>query len=109
MKYNSFIKKELAKEFEVEFNCLEEKYKTFSVTVTKEVKWIYKNVEEITKTYLTNYNLLIAQDLWQAHYEILLIILLKEFRNLNANMDMIMKNVKHAEHLPHWDKEHKAI
>ena len=38
-----------------------------------------------------------AQNLWQAHYKILSIILLKEFRKLNVNMDMIIKNVKHVE------------
>ena len=43
--------------------------------------------------YLTNYNLFVAQDIWQAHYEILLIILVKEFLKSNANMDMIIKNV----------------
>ena len=38
-----------------------------------------------------------AQNLWQAHYKILSIILLKKFRKLNVNMDMIIKNVKHVE------------
>ena len=46
------------------------------------------------KSYLTNYNLLIAQDLWQAHQQILMIILLNEFIKLNANTAMITKNVK---------------
>ena len=36
-------------------------------------------------------------DLWQIHYQILFIILLKESIKLNVNMDTIMKNVKHAE------------
>ena len=27
--------------------------------------------EKVQNMYLTNYNLLIAQDLWQAHYQIL--------------------------------------
>ena len=48
-----FIIKELAKEFEEEFNCLGEntkKYKPFSVPITKEIKRIDKNGEEITKT-----------------------------------------------------------
>ena len=97
-----FIIKELTKGSEVEFNCLEEntgKCKTFSFPITKEVKRIDKN-SDTTKTissYLANYNLLIAQDLWQAHYQILLIILLKEFTKLNANVDMIIKNMKLAE------------
>ena len=44
--------KELANEFEGEFNCVgesTEKYKTFSVIITKEVERIYKNGKEITK------------------------------------------------------------
>ena len=49
------------------------------------------------KLYPTDYNLLIAQNLWQAHYQILLIILLKKFIELNVNMDMIIRNEKHAE------------
>ena len=92
------IIKEPAKEFEGEFNCLGEnieKYKTFSVPITKGIKRINKN--EAKKAYLTNYNLLIAHDSWQAHHQILLIILLKKFINLNANMEMITKNVKRVE------------
>ena len=38
-----------------------------------------KNGEEVSKMYPTYYNLLIAQDLWQAHYQSLPIIFLKEF------------------------------
>ena len=48
------------------------------------------------KSYLTNCNLLIAQDLWQARCQILLIILLKEFKKLNENGGMII-NAKHVE------------
>ena len=90
--------KELAKSFEGKFNCLEkntEKYKTFAVLITKEVKKGLVNMEtKSQKPYLTNYNLLISQDLWQAHYQILLIILLKKFTKLNINMNRLMKNVK---------------
>ena len=50
-----------------------------------------KNGEEITKQYLTYYNLMIAQGLWQAHYQILSIIFLKKFIELNVNMDMMVK------------------
>ena len=46
------------------------------------------------KVYFMHYNFLIAQDLWQAYYQILLIIFLKEFIELNVNMDTITKNVK---------------
>ena len=66
------IIKVLAEEFERQFICLgenTEKYTTFSVSVQKEVARIDINGEEITKT-ITDYNLLIVQDLWQGHYEV---------------------------------------
>ena len=50
--------------------------------------------KKLQKIYLTYYNLLIAQDLWQVHYQILSIIFLKEFIELNVNMDMMIKNVR---------------
>ena len=37
------------------------------------------------------------QDLWQAHYQILPIISLKEFIQLTVNMNMTMDNVKYVE------------
>ena len=52
---------------------------------------------KLQKIYLTYYNLLIAQDLWQAHYQILSIIFLKEFIELNVNTDMMIKYVKLVE------------
>ena len=52
---------------------------------------------KLQKVYLTCYNLLIAQDLWQAHYQILSIIFLKEFMKLNENTGTMIKNVKLAE------------
>ena len=56
-----------------------------------------KTDKKSQKLYLTDYNLLIAQDLWQVYYQILLIILLKEFIKLNVNTDTLIKNVKLAE------------
>ena len=53
-----------------------------------------KNVQNI---YLTYYNLRLAQDLWQAYYQILSIIFLKDFIKLNLNMDMKIKTVKLSE------------
>ena len=53
--------------------------------------------KKLHKIYLTYHNLLIARDLWQAHYEILSIIFLKEFVELNINTDTMIKNVKLAE------------
>ena len=49
------------------------------------------------KIYLTYYSLLIGEDLWQAHYQILTIIFLKELIELSVNTDMITKNVKLAQ------------
>ena len=49
--------------------------------------------KKLQKIYLTYYSLHI--DLWQAHYQILSIIFLKEFIELNANTDKMIKNVKH--------------
>ena len=50
--------------------------------------------KKLQKIYVTYYNLLIAQDLWQAHYQILSIIFLKQFIELNTNLDKMIKNVK---------------
>ena len=58
---------------------------------------LIKMEKKLRKKYLTYYSLLIAQDLWQAHYQIFPIILLKEFIELNVNLDTMIKNVKHAE------------
>ena len=43
------------------------------------------------------YNLLAAHDLWQTPYQILRIVLLKEFIELTVNWDMTIKNTKHVE------------
>ena len=54
----SFMIKELAKEFKGEFNCHRkntQKYKTFSVPITKEVNKIGKNGRQNTK--IKNYKL----------------------------------------------------
>ena len=53
--------------------------------------------KKLQKIYPTDYNLLIAQDLWQAHYQILPIMFLKKFIKLNVNTDTMIKNVKLAE------------
>ena len=50
--------------------------------------------KKLQELYLKDYNFLKTQDLWQAHYQILLIILLKEFIKLNVNTDTMIKNVK---------------
>ena len=53
--------------------------------------------ETLQKMYLTYCNLFIAQELWQAHYQILSIIFLKEFIKLNVNTDTMIKNARLTE------------
>ena len=53
--------------------------------------------KKLQKIYLTYYNLLLEQDLWQVHYQILTIIFLKEFIKLNVNLNMMIKNVGHVQ------------
>ena len=53
--------------------------------------------KKLQKIYHTYYNLLIAHNLWQVHYQILSIIFLKEFIELNVNLDTVIKNVKLVE------------
>ena len=50
--------------------------------------------KKLQNIYLTYYNLLRMQNLWQAHYQTLLIVFLKEFIELSVNTDMVIKNVK---------------
>ena len=62
-----------------------EKYITFTVPEEKEVTRIDENGEKITtKKYVAFYSFLIVQDVWQAHYQILLIIWPKDFIELNV-------------------------
>ena len=53
--------------------------------------------KKLQKKYLTYYSFLIAQDLWQVHYQILSMIFLKEFVELNLNFEAMVKNMKYAE------------
>ena len=48
-------------------------------------------VKKLKKTYPTSQNILTAQDLWQTHYQILSMISLKGFINMNVNTVMIVK------------------
>ena len=52
--------------------------------------------KKLQKIYVTYYNLLIAQNLWQAHYQILSIIFLRIFIGLNVNLETLIKNMKHV-------------
>ena len=53
--------------------------------------------KKLQKIYLTYYILLIVQDLWQAHYQILSRIFLNEFIELNVNLGMVIKKLKLVE------------
>ena len=46
------------------------------------------------KLYLTDKNLLTAQDIQQVHYQVLSIILLKKFLKFNVNTNTMIKNVE---------------
>ena len=50
--------------------------------------------KKLQKTYLPDYNLMIAQNLWQAHYKILSIIFLKKFIKLNIDTETMIKKQK---------------
>ena len=53
--------------------------------------------KKIQKIYLTQYNSLIAQDLWETSYQILPLIILKQFNELNVNLNAMIKDVKLVE------------
>ena len=53
--------------------------------------------KKLQKIYLTYYNLLMAPDLWQGHYQILTIIFLKEFIELNVSSNVMIENVNHVD------------
>ena len=60
--------------------------KTFSVAIKKEVKNIDKDGNQSVATISYKKNLLIVQDIWQVHYQILLIISQSEFIKLNVKI-----------------------
>ena len=67
-----FLIKELAEEFKP-FTCLgenTEKYIPSTVAIEKEVARIDTNGEVVAKNISSILQLLIAQDLWQGHYQI---------------------------------------
>ena len=74
-----------------------EKIITLSVPIEKEVTRIGKNGEEITQPILGIKIYWQYQIYGKTHYQILSIILLKEFIKLNVYTDIITKNVKRTE------------
>ena len=80
-----------------QFTCFlenTEKYITVTVPIETEVTWNDTNGEELKKIHLTYYKLLILQDLWQSLHQILSIIFLKKFIELNVNRDMMIKKLR---------------
>ena len=73
-----FYHKKLAEEFKKQFTYLDKNTKK---CIKKKLTRIDKNGEEITKS--LSYSLLRARNMWQAHYQILSIIFVKEFIKLN--------------------------
>ena len=63
----------------------------------KEVTRIDKNKEEVTKNISYISQFIDYWLSWQAHYEVLSIIFMKEFIKLNLNTDTIIKNIKLGE------------
>ena len=77
----------MAEELFLKITCLEkttQKCITFTVPIEKEVARIDKS-EEIAKDISYILQFMLAQDLWPVHYQILLIICLKDFIELNVN------------------------
>ena len=70
---------------------------TFAVPTEKELQELIKMEKKLQKINLICYNLLVAQDLLQAHYQTSSIIFLKELIELNVNTDIIIKNVRLVE------------
>ena len=53
--------------------------------------------KKLPNSYPTDYILLIVQDFWQAHYQVFLITLLKEFIELNVNTEMVLNTLSTVE------------
>ena len=47
-----------------------EKHITMTVPIEKKLQELMKMKKKLQKIYPTDYNLLLAQDLWQSHYQI---------------------------------------
>ena len=95
-----FIIKKLAAEFKKEFTFFGEntkKYITFTVPKKKKLQKFIKMEKTLEKIYVTYYNLLIAQDLWQVNNQIFLIIFQKDFIELNLNIYTMIKKCETVE------------
>ena len=66
--------------------------------------------KKLQKIYHTYYNLLIVLNLWQAHLQILLIIYMKEFIELNVNQDTVsIASIKKKKNLKQLIKMEKKL
>ena len=63
----------------------------------KKLQELIKIEKKLQKIYLTYYNILVARDFWQVHYQILSINFLKELIKLDVNLDTMRKNVELVE------------
>ena len=85
IEFYHFMIKELSEEHEGQFTSLGgETHNFFSSNRKKISQELIKIEKKLQKLYLRDCSLLTTQDLWQAHYQILLVILLKEFIKLNV-------------------------
>ena len=88
-----FYYEKLVEEFKKQISCLgenTEEYMTFTVPIEK-LQQLIKMEKKLQKICFTFYSLLIVLYLWKALYQILLIIYLKDFIELNVHQDMIIK------------------
>ena len=92
-----FLIKELANEFEVQFECLgesKEKYKTFSVLIKEEITKINKDGGESIET--ISYKIKFIDsicNLWEHHCQNLLIISRREFIKLSVKIVVVFSNM----------------
>ena len=92
-----FIIKKSVEELKIQFTCLGKKtvkYITFTVRIRKEVTRIDKNEQEVTKNISYILQLIDSARLMAAHNQILSIIFLMEFIELNVITDTMIKNAK---------------
>ena len=68
------------------------KKKTFTLPIEKEIRNVDRNCNEALKLYLSKQNLLIVQNLWQVHYQIMLITSQREFIKLNEKILIVFSN-----------------
>ena len=71
-----------------------EKYKTFFVPIKKGITKINKDGNQSVVTISYKKKLLIVQDLWQLHYQILLVISQKQFTKIDVKTVIVFMNMR---------------